>query len=94
MVRPATAQPAATPDTNLVITGLTADTTYGFTVTALYGSAGSSVRRNRVSARETAVASARVAVTTGRWKNGDTRIQGSTDTAPTAGTIRFYKVGG
>ena len=30
-------------------------------------------------------------ISTGKWKNADMRIQGTTDTAPAAGTIRFYK---
>lgn len=43
------------------------------------------------SATPTAVL-ARVVISTGKWKNADMRIQGTTDTAPAAGTIRFYKV--
>ena len=84
-----TAQPAVTPDTNQVVTGLAAGTKYSFTVRALYGAAASA--ESAPATATTSVASAKVAITTGRWKNADTRIQGTTDTAPGAGTIRFYK---
>ena len=40
----------------------------------------------------TPVASAKVTITTGRWKNADTRIQGTTDQpALTSSVVRFYR---
>jgi hypothetical protein len=86
---PAGGQPVSTTARTQTITGLTGNTTYTFTVTATDGS-----RTSRPSEAVTAtpdVVPARVAITSGKWKNADTRIKGTTNTAPTAGTIRFYR---
>ena len=71
------------------VTGLTAGLEYGFTVTATDGTR-TSVPSAEVTATPIAV-TARVVITTGRWKNADTRIQGTTNTVANAGTIRFYR---
>ncbi|HET9872678.1 MAG TPA: fibronectin type III domain-containing protein [Propionibacteriaceae bacterium] len=85
---PSAGQPASVTARTQTITGLTGNTTYTFDVTASDGT--------RTSAPSTvtstpAVVTAKVAITTGRWKNADMRIQGTTNTEPTAGTIRFYR---
>jgi hypothetical protein len=83
-------QPAVTTDTNQIVTGLASNTKYSFTVKALYGSSASGPS-GAVTAT-TPVASAKVAITTGRWKNADTRIQGTTDQAAlTSSVVRFYR---
>ena len=69
---------------------VTAGTTYTFTVTASDGTR-TSAASPAATGTPTAVL-AKVTISTGKWKNADMRIQGSTDTAPAAGTIRFYKV--
>ncbi|SDS98621.1 Fibronectin type III domain-containing protein [Friedmanniella luteola] len=86
---PAAGQPASLTARNLKVTGLTAGTPYSFTVTASDGTR-TSVASNTATATPVPV-TAKVAFTTGKWKNGDTTINGTTDTAPNAGTIRFYK---
>src|SRR4051794_11433317 len=88
--KPQPTQPASTTARTQTITGLTAGTEYSFSVTATDGTA-TSVASNEMKATPTAVL-ARVVISTGKWKNADMRIQGTTDTAPAAGTIRFYKV--
>jgi hypothetical protein len=87
---PTAGQPASTPARTQTISGLTAGTTYTFTVTASDGTRTSAASPSATAA-PTAVL-AKVTISTGKWKNADMRIQGSTDTAPAAGTIRFYKV--
>jgi hypothetical protein len=83
-------QPAVTTDTNQIVTGLTANTKYSFTVKALYGTSESDPSASATAT--TPVASAKVAITTGRWKNADTRIQGTTDQpALTSSVVRFYR---
>ena len=87
---PSAGQPASTTARTQTITGLTGNTVYTFTVTATDGT-----RTSDPSLSATAtptVVLARVVITTGKWKNADMRIQGTTDTAPAAGTIRFFKV--
>jgi hypothetical protein len=87
---PLTTQPAVTTDTNKIVTGLASDTKYSFTVKAVYGTS-SSAPSAAVTAT-TPVASAKVTISTGRWKNADTRIQGTTDQpALTSSVIRFYR---
>ena len=86
---PAAGQPASLTARTQTITGLTAGTLYSFTVTATDGTR-TSVASNTATATPVPV-TAKVAFTTGRWKNGDTTISGTTDTAANAGTIRFYK---
>lgn len=87
---PLATQPAVTTDTNQIVTGLASDTRYSFTVKALYGTS-SSVPSGAATAT-TPVASAKVTITTGRWKSADTRIQGTTDQpALTTSVIRFYR---
>jgi hypothetical protein len=82
--------PASTTARTQIITGLTPGTLYTFTVTA---SDGTRTSVESVTATATPVpVTAKVAFTTGKWKNGDTTIAGTTDTTPNAGTIRFYKV--
>jgi len=88
---PTGGQPAATTARTQTVTGLTAGTPYTFTVTATDGTRISEASGPSQSATPTAVL-ARVVISTGKWKNADMRIQGTTDTAPAAGTIRFYKV--
>jgi hypothetical protein len=83
-------QPAATTARTQTVTGLTAGTPYTFTVTATDGTRTSVASAPSAAATPTAVL-ARVVISTGKWKNADMRIQGTTDTAPAAGTIRFYK---
>lgn len=82
--------PASSTALTQTVTGLTAGTEYTFAVKATDGT--------RTSAASTAVKAtpskptARVVITTGRWKSGDTRIQGTTDQpAATGNVIRFYK---
>jgi hypothetical protein len=87
---PAAGQPASTTARTQTVTGHTAGTAYTFTVTASDGTR-TSVASPTATATPTAVL-ARVVISTGKWKNADMRIQGTTDTAPTAGSIRFYKV--
>jgi hypothetical protein len=86
---PPAGQPASTTARTLKVSGLTAGTLYTFTVTASDGTR-TSVASNSATATPVPV-TAKVAFTTGKWKNGDTTIAGTTDTAPNAGTIRFYK---
>ncbi len=87
---PLPTQPAATTDTNQIVSGLAANTKYSFTVKALYGT--SSSAPSGAATATTPVASAKVAITTGRWRNADTRIQGTTDQpALTSSVIRFYR---
>ncbi|MBP2418656.1 fibronectin type III domain-containing protein [Microlunatus capsulatus] len=87
---PLPVQPTVTTDTNQVVTGLASSTRYAFTVKALYGAAASSP--SPAATATTPLASARVAITTGRWKNADTRIQGTTDQpALTSSVVRFYR---
>lgn len=82
-------QPAVTTDTNQVVTGLAANTKHSFTVKALYGT--SSSDPSGAATATTPVASAKVTITTGRWKNADTRIQGTTDQPVlTSSVVRFY----
>jgi hypothetical protein len=86
---PTAGQPASTTARTQTITGLTPGTAYTFTVQAK-----DATRTSAASPSATATpvpVTAKVAFTTGRWKNGDTTISGTTDTAPNAGTIRFYK---
>ena len=83
-------QPASTTEPSQTIAGLTAGTKYTFTVTASDG-ARTSAPSNAATATPNSV-EAKVAITVGRWKNADMRIQGTTDTAPDAGTIAFFKV--
>jgi hypothetical protein len=87
---PTGGQPASTTARTQTIAGLTAGTEYTFSVTATDGT-NTSVASNEMKATPTAVL-ARVVISTGKWKNADMRIQGTTDTAANAGTIRFYKV--
>jgi hypothetical protein len=87
---PTAGQPASTTARTQTITGLTAGTPYTFTVTASDGTR-TSVESTPATATPVAV-TAKVAFTTGKWKNGDTTISGTTDTAANAGTIRFYKI--
>jgi hypothetical protein len=89
---PTGGQPAATTARTQTVTGLAAGTAYTFTVTATDGTRSSAASAPSAAATPTAVL-ARVVISTGKWKNADMRIQGTTDTAPAAGTIRFYKVG-
>jgi hypothetical protein len=86
---PSAGQPASTTARTLKVSGLTAGTVYTFTVTASDGTR-TSVASNTATATPVSV-TAKVAFTTGKWKNSDTTIAGTTDTAPNAGTIRFYK---
>jgi hypothetical protein len=86
---PTAGQPASTTARTQKVTGLTAGTLYTFTVTASDGTR-TSVASNTATATPVPV-TAKVAFTTGKWKNADTTIAGTTDTAPNAGTIRFYK---
>ena len=87
---PLAAQPAVTTDTNQIVTGLASNTKYSFTVKALYGT--SSSAPSGAATATTPVASAKVTITTGRWKNADTRIQGTTDQpALTTSVVRFYR---
>ena len=87
---PTAGQPASTTARTQTLTGLTAGTQYSFTVTA---SDGTRTSADSPTATATpAPVTARVRFTTGKWKNADTTIQGTTDTAPNAGTIRFYRV--
>jgi hypothetical protein len=86
---PTAGQPVSTTARTQTISGLTGDTLYTFTVTASDGT-----RTSDPSASKTAtptVVQAKVTITSGRWKNGDTRIQGATDTAANVGTIKFYR---
>jgi hypothetical protein len=85
-------QPAATAARTQTVTGLTGGTAYTFTVTATDGTRTSTASVPSASVTPTVVQS-RVVISTGKWKNTDMRIQGTTDTAPAAGSIRFYKVG-
>jgi hypothetical protein len=85
-----TPAPASTTARTQTITGLTAGTAYTFTVAASDGTR-TSVPSPTATATPTPVL-ARVVISTGRWKNADMRIQGTTDTGPAAGTIRFYRV--
>ncbi|RJT74348.1 hypothetical protein D6T63_18695 [Arthrobacter cheniae] len=83
-------QPAVTTDTNQVISGLAPNTKHSFTVKALYGT--SSSDPSAAATATTPVASAKVTITSGRWKNADTRIQGTTDQpALTSSVVRFYR---
>jgi hypothetical protein len=86
---PAAGQPASLTARTLKVSGLTAGTLYTFTVTASDGTR-TSVASNTATTTPVPV-TAKVAFTTGKWKNGDTTINGTTDTAANAGTIRFYK---
>lgn len=87
---PLATQPAATTDTNQIVTGLAANTKYSFTVKALYGTSASDPSGGATAT--TPLASAKVTITTGRWKNADTRIQGTTDQpASTSSVVRFYR---
>jgi hypothetical protein len=87
---PTAGQPASTTARTQTLTGLTAGTQYTFTVTA---SDGTRTSVDSPSATATPVpVTAKVRFTTGKWKNADTTISGTTDTAPNAGTIRFYRV--
>ena len=88
---PTGGQPAATTARTQTVTGLTAGTAYTFKVTATDGTQTSAASEPSAPATPSAV-QARVVISTGKWKNADMRIQGTTDTAPTAGSIRFYKV--
>ncbi|HYP45695.1 MAG TPA: FN3 associated domain-containing protein [Propionibacteriaceae bacterium] len=83
-----TPAPASTTGLTQTITGLTGGTEYTFSVVAKdvdRTSAASVVKATP------AVVTARVVITVGRWKNADARIQGTTNTAANAGTIRFYR---
>jgi hypothetical protein len=83
-------QPAVTTDTNQIVTGLASNTKYSFTVKALYGT--SSSAPSGAATATTPMASAKVAITTARWKNADTRITGTTDQpALTSSVVRFYR---
>ncbi len=87
---PLATQPAGTTDTNQIVTGLASNTKYSFTVKALYGT--SSSAPSAPATATTPVASAKVTISSGRWKNADTRIQGTTDQpALTTSVVRFYR---
>ena len=81
---------AATETTSQTIGGLTAGTKYTFTVTASDG-ARTSAPSDAATATPNSV-EAKVAITVGRWKNGDMRIQGTTDAAQLAARSPFFKV--
>ncbi|HEX8508951.1 MAG TPA: FN3 associated domain-containing protein [Propionibacteriaceae bacterium] len=72
------------------VTGLTAGTTYSFTVTAK-----DATRTSTPSVAVTATPvplTVKVTVSSGRWKAGDLRIAGSSDAAPNANrTVTFYR---
>ncbi|WP_157970748.1 fibronectin type III domain-containing protein [Nakamurella deserti] len=89
-ITPLATQPVVTTDTNQIVTGLASDTKYSFTVKALYGA--SSSAPSGAATATTPVASAKVTISSGRWKNADTRIQGTTDQpALTSSVVRFYR---
>ena len=87
---PAAGQPASTTARTQTVAGLSAGTSYTFAVTATDGT-----RTSAPSPSATATpvpVLARVTIATGKWKNADLRIEGTTSSAPTAGTIAFFKV--
>jgi Chitobiase/beta-hexosaminidase C-terminal domain len=87
---PAGGQPASTTAFTQTVTGLTGGTKYTFTLTASDGTRSSAASAG-VDATPTA-AQAKVVITSGKWKNADLRISGTTDTPAAAGTVRFFKV--
>jgi hypothetical protein len=87
---PAAGQPASTTARTQTVAGLSAGTSYTFAVTATDGT-----RTSAPSPSATATpvpVLAKVTIATGKWKNADLRIEGTTSSAPTAGTIAFFKV--
>ncbi|MFL6064668.1 MAG: chitobiase/beta-hexosaminidase C-terminal domain-containing protein [Friedmanniella sp.] len=87
---PAAGQPASTTARTQTVTGLAAGTEYTFTVKASDGTR-TSAASPEAKATPTVVL-AKVTISSGRWKNADTRIQGTTDQpALTSSVVRFYR---